>query len=214
MEIVIKELSFLFQGAYYTLLITLVSMFFGFILATFLSMMRSSNIKILKKFVKVYVSFFRGTPLLVQIFIIYYGLSDYQIKFEPIQAAFLALSLNSAAFISQTLTSALNAVAQEQLEAGLALGFNKIDIFIYILFPQAIKIAIGPLGNTFIGMLKETSLVSVITVTELLRASQLLIAKYFLVMPFYIAIGIMYWIMSISFQFILEKIEKNLDFQN
>lgn len=210
MEIVIKELSFLFQGAYYTLLITLVSMFFGFILGTFLSMMRSSNIKILKKFVKVYVSFFRGTPLLVQIFIIYYGLSDYQIKFEPIQAAFLALSLNSAAFISQTLTSALNAVAKEQLEAGLALGFNKIDI----LFPQAIKIAIGPLGNTFIGMLKETSLVSVITVTELLRASQLLIAKYFLVMPFYIAIGIMYWIMSISFQFILEKIEKNLDFQN
>ncbi|MBA2939481.1 amino acid ABC transporter permease [Paenibacillus sp. CGMCC 1.16610] len=210
MELVWQNLDFLLKGAYYTLLITVVSMFFGFILALVLAFARLKGNIVVRNIAMFYVSVFRGTPILVQIFIIYYGLPDYGIRLGPLTAAFLSLSLNIGAFLSETFRGAILSVSKGQTEAAMSLGLTPWQTTYKVVLPQAARVAIPPMGNTFIGMLKETSLVSIVTVTELLRTAQLLIAQYYIAMPFYIAIAIMYWIMSLLFSHLLTRIEKNL----
>ncbi|MGE8078734.1 amino acid ABC transporter permease [Peribacillus loiseleuriae] len=210
MDIIWSNLPFLLQGAYYTLLITIVSMFFGSILAVIVAVARLKGNRPIRWLARAYVSIIRGTPTLVQIIIIYYGLADYGLNLKPLTAAYIALSISIGAYLSETLRGAIQAIPKGQYEAAYASGMTPIQTMKRIILPQAIRIAIPPAGNTFIGMLKETSLVSVITVTELLRSAQLLIAQYYVYMPFYLAIAVMYWILSTGFSFILERIEKRL----
>ncbi|UQD50971.1 amino acid ABC transporter permease [Bacillus methanolicus] len=210
MDLVIDNLSFLLKGAYYTLLITIVSMFFGLIIGVIIAIARLKGNRLIRWLARAYVSIIRGTPPLVQIIIVYYGLVDYGIKLNPLNASFIALSINIGAYLSETFRGAIQSIPKGQTEAAYATGMTPWQTMRRIILPQAIRIAIPPMGNTFIGMLKETSLVSVITVTELLRSAQLLVAQYYVYMPFYIAIAIMYWIMSTGFSLILERIEKRL----
>lgn len=210
MDLVLENIPLLLQGAYYTLLITLVSMIFGFFIGLFVAIARLKGNLIIRSIAKAYVSLIRGTPVLVQIFIVYYGLPDYGISFGPLTAAYIALSIDIGAYLSETFRGAILSVPKEQMEAAQSLGMTQWQALRWIILPQAARIAIPPMGNTFIGMLKESSLVSVITVTELLRTAQLLISEYYKVMPFYIAIAIMYWIMSTTFSAILTRVEKKL----
>lgn len=210
MDLVIENLPFLFQGAYYTLLITIVSMLFGSIIAVIVAIARLKGSLPIRWLARMYVSIIRGTPTLVQIIIVYYGLVDYGINLEPLVAAVLALSISIGAYLSETLRGALQSIPKGQMEAAYASGMTPYQTMKRIILPQAIRVAIPPAGNTAIGMLKETSLVSVITVTELLRSAQLLIAQYYVYMPFYLAIAIMYWIMSTGFSYLLERLEKRL----
>ncbi|MCM3652869.1 amino acid ABC transporter permease [Metabacillus litoralis] len=210
MDVVVANLPFLLKGAYYTLLITIVSMFFGSIIGVIVAIARLKGNRFIRWVARAYVSIIRGTPTLVQIIIVYYGLVDYGIKLEPLVAAYIALSISIGAYLSETLRGALQSIPKGQMEAAYASGMNPAQTMRRIILPQAIRVAIPPAGNTFIGMLKETSLVSVITVTELLRTSQLLIAQYYVYMPFYLAIAIMYWVMSTGFSFLLERLEKRL----
>ncbi|PIC64576.1 ABC transporter permease [Sporosarcina sp. P13] len=210
MNIVIENLPFLFKGAYYTLLITIISMFFGLIIGVLTAIARLKGNRLLQGISRVYVSIIRGTPPLVQIVIVYYGLVDYGITLGPLTAACIALSINIGAYVSETFRGAIQAIPSGQTEAALATGMSEQQAVRRIILPQAIRVAIPPLGNTFVGMLKETSLVSVIAVTELLRSAQLLVAQYYVYMPIYLSIGVMYWIMSTGFTFILNKVEKRL----
>ncbi|MFK2825924.1 amino acid ABC transporter permease [Bacillus sp. B190/17] len=210
MDIVIANLPFLLKGAYYTLLITVVSMFFGLIIGVITAIARLKGNRFVRWMARAYVSIIRGTPPLVQIIIVYYGLVDYGIRLEPLMAAYIALSINIGAYISEALRGALQSIPKGQTEAAYASGMTPFQTMKRIILPQAIRIAIPPMGNTFVGMLKETSLVSVITVTELLRSAQLLIAQYYVYMPFYLSIAVMYWVMSTGFSFLLERIEKRL----
>lgn len=210
MDLVIQDISYLLEGTYYTMLITIISMTFGLIIGLFICMARLSGKKPLMLFAKAYVSIIRGTPLLVQVFIIYYGLPDVGITFKPLTAAIISLSINIGGYLSETIRGAIISIPKGQMEAALSVGMTYWQAMKRIILPQALRVAIPPMGNTFIGMLKETSLVSVITVTELLRASQLLISKHLVVMPFYIAIALIYWIMSTLFSVILATIEKKL----
>ncbi|OXM87299.1 amino acid ABC transporter permease [Paenibacillus rigui] len=210
MELVLENLGFLFTGAYYTLLITIVSMFFGFIIALLVAIARLKGNWLISNAARGYVSIIRGTPIIVQIFIIYYGLPDYGITLGPLTAAYISLSINIGAYLSETFRGAILSVPKGQTEAALSLGLSPWQTMRKIILPQAARVAIPPMGNTFIGMLKETSLVSIVTVTELLRSAQLLIAQYYVAMPFYIAIALMYWIMSMFFSNILDRIEKKL----
>lgn len=210
MGIVLENLSFLLEGAYYTLLITIVSMFFGSIIAIITAIARLKGNRLIRWIARAYVSIIRGTPTLVQIIIIYYGLADYGIKLQPLMAAYISLSISIGAYLSETLRGALLSIPNGQMEAAYASGMTPSQTMRRIIIPQALRIAIPPAGNTFIGMLKETSLVSVITVTELLRSADLLIAQYYIYMPFYVAIALMYWIMSTGFSYILERWEKRL----
>ena len=210
MDLVIDNLPFLLKGAYYTLLITVVSMFFGLIIGLITAIARLKGNRFFRTIARVYVSIIRGTPPLVQIVIVYYGLVDYGIELGALTAAYIALSINIGAYVSEAFRGAIQAVPAGQTEAALATGMTEAQAIRRIVIPQAIRISIPPLGNTFVGMLKETSLVSVIAVTELLRSAQLLIAQYYVYMPFYLSIAVMYWIMSTAFTFILNKIEKRL----
>ncbi|QFF98630.1 amino acid ABC transporter permease [Psychrobacillus glaciei] len=210
MDVVIDNLPFLLKGAYYTLLITVVSMFFGLIIGLITAIARLKGNRFFRTIARVYVSIIRGTPPLVQIVIVYYGLVDYGIELGALTAAYIALSINIGAYVSEAFRGAIQAVPLGQTEAALATGMTEGQAIRRIVIPQAIRIAIPPLGNTFVGMLKETSLVSVIAVTELLRSAQLLVAQYYVYMPFYLSIAVMYWIMSTLFTFILNKIEKRL----
>lgn len=210
MELVLDNLGFLFKGAYYTLLITIVSMFFGFFIALFVAIARLKGNRLISNLARGYVSIIRGTPIIVQIFIIYYGLPDYGITFGPLTAAYISLSINIGAYLSETFRGAILSVPKGQTEAALSLNMSPWQTMRKIILPQAARVAIPPMGNTFIGMLKETSLVSIVTVTELLRSAQLLIAQYYIAMPFYISIALMYWIMSMFFSNILNRIEKKL----
>ncbi|EPY04443.1 ABC transporter permease [Paenibacillus sp. E194] len=210
MELVIQNLDFLLKGAYYTLLITIVSMFFGLLIGLVVAVARLKGNKFVRNVARIYVSIIRGTPVLVQIFIIYYGLPDFGITLGPLNAAFISLSINISAYLSETFRGAILAVSSGQTEAAQSLGLTPWQTMWRVVLPQAARVAIPPMGNTFIGMLKETSLVSIVTVTELLRTAQLLIAQYYVAMPFFIAIAIMYWVMSLSFSAILNRIEARL----
>ncbi|MCK1992025.1 amino acid ABC transporter permease [Peribacillus muralis] len=210
MDVIWTNLPFLLKGAYYTLLITIISMFFGSIIAVIVAVARLKGNKFIRWIARAYVSIIRGTPTLVQIIIVYYGLADYGFNLQPLTAAYIALSISIGAYLSETLRGAIQSIPKGQYEAAYASGMSPYQTMRRIVFPQAVRVAIPPAGNTFIGMLKETSLVSVITVTELLRSAQLLIAQYYVYMPFYLAIALMYWIMSTGFSFVLERIEKRL----
>jgi cystine transport system permease protein len=201
---------FLLKGAYYTLLVTVVSMFFGLIIGIAVALARLKGSLPIRWLARTYVSIIRGTPAFVQILIVYYGLVDYGITLGPLTAACVALSINVGAYLSETFRGAILAVPKGQTEAAYATGMTSWQALRRIVFPQAARVAIAPMGNTFIGMLKETSLVSVITVTELLRSAQLLVAQYYVYMPFYLGVAVMYWVMSTVFSGILGMIENRL----
>jgi len=210
MELVMQNFPFLLEGAYYTLVITLVAMFFGSLIGLIVAIARLKGNKIIQTIARVYVSIIRGTPTLVQIIIIYYGLVDFGISLDPLPAAFIALSINNGAYLSESMRGALQSIPKGQTEAAYATGMTPWQAMRRIVLPQAIRRAIPPVGNTFIGMLKETSLVSVISVTELLRSAQLLIAQYYVYLPFYLGIALIYWVLSTLFAFLLNKLELRL----
>lgn len=210
MELVIQNFPFLLEGAYYTLVITLVSMFFGSLIGVIVAIARLKGNKVIQAIARFYVSIIRGTPTLVQIIIIYYGLVDFGISLDPLPAAFIALSINNGAYLSESMRGALQSIPKGQTEAAYATGMTPWQAMRRIILPQAIRRAIPPVGNTFIGMLKETSLVSVISVTELLRSAQLLIAQYYVYLPFYLGIALIYWVLSTLFAFLLNKLELRL----
>lgn len=209
-QLVMDNLPFLLKGAGYTLLITIISMFFGLIIGVIVAIARMKGNRIIRAAARFYVSIIRGTPVLVQLVIVYYGLTDYGITLDAVPAACIALSINIGAYLSETFRGAILSIPTGQTEAAYATGMSPVQTMWRIILPQAARVAIPPMGNTFIGMLKETSLVSVITVTDLLRSADLLIAQYYVYMPFYLGIAVMYWIMSTFFSFILERIEKRL----
>ncbi|WP_431090424.1 amino acid ABC transporter permease [Paenibacillus sp. 8b26] len=210
LELMWENVPFLLKGAYYTLYITIVSMLFGLMIGLVVAVARLKGNRPVRWLAGSYVSIIRGTPVLVQIAVIYYGLDDYGISFGSLTAACLALSINTGAYLSETFRGAILAVPKGQTEAAYATGMSPGQTMWRIILPQAVRIAIPPMGNTFVGMLKETSLVSVIGVSELMRQAQLLQAQYLRYMPFLLEIGIMYWIMSIGFSAILERVEKRL----
>lgn len=188
LELMWENVPFLLKGAYYTLYITIVSMFFGLILGLVVAVGRLKGNRPVRWLARMYVSIIRGTPVLVQIAVIYYGLDDYGISFGSLTAACLALSINTGAYLSETFRGAILVVPQGQTEAAYATGMSPGQTMWRIILPQAVRIAIAPMGNTFVGMLKETSLVSVIGVSELMRYTQLLQAQYLLYMPFLLEI--------------------------
>jgi len=210
MKLVLDNLEYLLTGAFLTLQITLISMFFGILIGLMTAIARLKGNGVLRGIAKGYVSIIRGTPLMVQIFIVYFGLPDLGIQLSPMMSAYISMSLNVGAYLSETFRATILSVEHGQTEAAQSLGMTPWQTMRYVILPQAARIAIPPLGNTFIGMLKETSLISVVTVVELFRAAQILIARYYVAMPFLIAIGVMYWIMSTGLSIILNRVEKRL----
>jgi cystine transport system permease protein len=207
MSLVFTSLPLLLQAAVTTLVLAVGSMILGLIIGVFTALARISKNKILNRVSSAYVSIIRGTPLLVQIYVAYYGLPQIGIVLDPITSGILALSLNAGAFLSESFRAAIQSVDKGQYEAASMLGMTYGQAMRRIIIPQCIRTAIPTLGNTFIGLLKDTSLVSVITVTELLQMSSLIIARTFEPLTIYITAGVIYWVLSNSFSLLQHRLE-------
>ncbi|HEV8313490.1 MAG TPA: amino acid ABC transporter permease [Burkholderiaceae bacterium] len=200
------------QATGYTLLFAVASMLLGLALAAVIALVRVLRLPLFDRIAAVYVSAMRGTPLLVQVFIIYYGLPSIGIEFSPISAGILALTLNVAAYLSESLRGAVAGVTQGQWLAGTSLGLTRTQTLRYVVGPQALRSAVPSLSNSLISLIKDTSLVSVIAVTELMLATKELISTTFQPFPLYIAAAGVYWVLSLAFEQLQRLLERRLAF--
>lgn len=199
------------KGAGYTLLFALSSMVGGLVLGFLLAVARIVPWRVVHWPAAVYVSLMRGTPLLVQIFVVYYGLPSVGIEFSPLMAGVLTLSLNAGAYLSESLRGAILGVGKGQWSASYSIGLTYTQTLRYVVVPQAVRIAVPSMSNTLISLIKDTSLVSVITVTELMLSTKEIIAVTFRPLPLYIAAAMVYWFLSICFEALQHKLERRLE---
>lgn len=208
LRLAIESFPYVIKGIGYTLLISLVSMFFGLILGFFLAIGRMSKNLLLRIPARGYISFMRGVPILVLLFILYFGFPMIGINFTAVTAALLGFSLNSAAYMAEINRSAIASVDKGQWEAAASLGLSYWQTMRRIILPQAIKIAMPPLSNVLLDLIKGTSLAAMITVPELFQKAKIVGGREFDYMTMYILAALIYWgICSIIalFQNYLEK---------
>ncbi len=198
-------------GAGYTLVFAIASMVGGLALGFPAAVMRMSPYALLRWPATLYVSVMRGTPLLVQIFVIYYGLPSIGIEFTPVTAGVLALSLNAGAYLSESLRGAIDSIGVGQWRASFSLGLGYWQTLGHIVLPQALRVAVPSMSNTLISLIKDTSLVSVITMTELMLTTKEVIATTFRPLPLYIAAAAIYWCMSLAFEALQRRAERRLN---
>jgi L-cystine transport system permease protein len=199
------------KGAGYTLVFAVASMVGGLVLGFPTAVMRILPWKWLRWPANVYVSLMRGTPLLVQMFVIYYGLPSVGIEFTPVTAGILALSLNAGAYLSESLRGAMLSIPRGQWSASYSLGMGYGQTLRHIVLPQALRIAVPSMSNTLISLIKDTSLVSVITMTELMLSTKEVIATTFRPLPLYLAAAAIYWILSLAFEQLQRFAEQRLN---
>lgn len=209
-ELLQQAAPIMLKGVGYTLLFALSSMIGGLLLGFVLAVARISRWRLIQWPAAVYVSLMRGTPLLVQIFVVYYGLPSVGIEFSPLMAGVLTLSLNASAYLSESLRGAIAGVGKGQWGASYSLGLTYPQTLYYIVVPQAIRIAVPSMSNTLISLIKDTSLVSVITVTELMLSTKEIIAVTFRPLPLYITAAMVYWFLSLCFEALQHRLEQRL----
>ena len=196
----------LLVGAWISLKITSLSFVVALIVGGVVGTARSRS-PFWRKVLGPYVEFMRGTPLLIQLFFLYYGLPTVGINLDSLTAAYLGLGLNSGAYISEIFRGALSGVPKGQEEAAFSLGLTEIQTLIHVLLPQALRTAMPPLVNGFSAMLKDSSLISVLAITELTRIGQLVYTRTFRAFEIYLAVAIIYFVLTYSFTLLSRRLE-------
>lgn len=196
------------QGAAMTLTVTFVSMICAFTLSVVVAFCRLSRNPFIFGIATFYISIFRGTPLLVQVLIIYLALPQVGIVLGAFTSGILALALNYGAYMAETVRSGIISVPRGQIEAGLALGVGQRTIMTQIIVPQALRIIVPPLGSLFISMLKDSSLVSLLGLWELNFLAQSYGRSTYHYMEMLIAAAAIYWLMSLFFELIQTHLEQ------
>lgn len=199
---------YLLEGAVTTLGLTAAAIVGGLVLGCLLSALRMARNPLASGAAKTYIWIFRGTPLLVQLIIIYTGLPQLGIKFSVIESALLGLILNEAAYLAEIIRSGILGVSAGQSSAARALGLNSFQVMAYIVLPQAIRIIIPALGNSVNGLLKTTSVCSVISMEELLRKTQILIQEKFMVLELFAVAALYYLLMTSIWDIVQRRIER------
>lgn len=198
-EIIEQSLPLLLAGAGITIEITALSVGFGMAIGVIVSLIRLSGIKPLRILGNIYVDFLRGTPLLVQIFLVYFALPALiHHRVDAFVAAIAACSINSGAYVAEVFRGGIESIDKGQMEAGRSLGMTWWQTMRYIILPQAFKRIIPPLGNEFIAMLKDSSLVSVIGFEELTRRGQLIIARTYASFEIWLTVAVLYLTMTLA----------------
>lgn len=210
-DLMINSLPLLIVGAGITIQITAISVGFGLIIGMFVGIARICNVKVLRALATVYIDFLRGTPLLVQIFLIYFALPMVVgQRVDPFIAAITACGINSGAYIAEIFRAGIQAIDEGQMEAGRSLGMSWVQTMRYIIVPQAFKNVVPPLGNEFIALLKDSSLVSVIGFEELTRRGQLIIARTYGSLEIWITVALIYLVMTLTISRLVSYMEKRL----
>lgn len=211
-EFALKVFPIMLKYLKVTLALALGSIIIGLIIAFFIAITVYLKVPVLDCFFKVYISFFRGTPLVAQLFCLYFGLlpifPELALKVSSFGAAMMVMSLNSSAYMAESLRGALNAVEKGQTEAALAVGMTYPQAMIRIIFPQAFRIALPTLASSFINVLKDTSLTFYIGVKEMMAAAQLEAASSYRYLEGFVVVLIIYWIMTSVLSFAQNKLEK------
>ncbi|AXF75597.1 cystine ABC transporter permease [Erwinia tracheiphila] len=213
LQLVLGSAPFLLKGALFTLQLSVGGMFFGLLLGFMLAIMRLSSFRPLNWASRFYVSVFRGTPLIAQLFMIYYGLPQFGIELDPIPSAMIGLSLNTAAYTSESLRGAIAAIERGQWEAAASIGMTRWQTLRRVVLPQAARTALPPLGNSFISLVKDTSLAATIQVPELFRQAQLITSRTLEVFTMYLAISVIYWLMATLLSVLQSRLESSVNRQ-
>ncbi|MBS4209198.1 amino acid ABC transporter permease [Bacillus sp. FJAT-50079] len=192
-SLAIESFPYIIQGIWYTLLISFAGMGIGLVLGFFLAIARMSKYAILRWPARMYISFMRGIPMLVFLFILYFGLPNIGIQFSAIEAALIGFSSHSAAYMAEINRSALTAVNKGQWEASKALGLTYWQTMISIILPQATRIAIPPLSNVLLDLIKASSLAAMITVPDLFQRAKIVGGREFDYMTMYLLVALIYW---------------------
>ncbi|MGO4121510.1 amino acid ABC transporter permease [Arthrobacter sp. YAF16] len=194
-----------------TIPVALASFALGLLLALLVALMRLSRNPVLSAIARIYISVIRGTPLLVQLFVIFYGLPSIGITISPWPSAIIAFSLNVGGYAAEVIRAAILSVPKGQWEAGHTIGMSRRQSLVRIILPQAARVSVPPLSNTFISLVKDTSLASLILVTELFRQAQQVAAFSQEFMLLYLEAAVIYWIICLVLAAGQSVLEKRLD---
>jgi putative amino-acid transport system permease protein len=203
----------LIKYVHITISIALLSMIIGLVLALILAVIRIYNVKILYPISKLYISFFRGTPLLVQLFLLYYGIPQVLPFFRELNAysaAVIGLSLNGSAYMAEIIRASISSVDKGQMEASLSVGMTQWQGMRRIVFPQAARVAVPSLGNTFIDLVKGSSLAFIMGVAEILAKAQMSAAANYRFFESYLVVALIYWAIITFFNYLQKILEVRL----
>lgn len=210
-SVIVSTMPMLMRGVWYTIYLTVGGLFFGFILGVAAGLMKLSRRIFFRKVAGFYVELIRGTPMLVQAMFLYYGVPMAMgLRIPPLTAGIIVIAVNSGAYIAEIVRGAIQSINVGQTEAGRSIGLTGPQTLRYIIWPQAFRRMIPPLGNQFIISLKDTSLLMVIGVGELLRTGQEIVAVNFRAFEVYIAVALIYLAMTMSIAKALHILELRL----
>ena len=192
-EIIVDSFGkILIPGLTMTIPLTAISFFFALIIALIVAMIQFAHVRVLRQVARFYVWVIRGTPLLVQLFVVFYGMPNIGILIDPFPAAVIVFSINEGAYMAEIIRAALESVPAGQMEAGRCVGMTYLQTMRRIILPQAMRTAFPSLSNSLISMIKDTSLAANITVTEMFMATQRIVARTYEPLALYIEVGFIY----------------------
>ena len=194
-----------------TIPLTIISFILGLIIALGVALARLSKNRVLSNIARFYISLIRGTPLLVQLFIVFFALPEFGIRIDPFPAAIIAFSLNVGGYAAEIIRSSIQSIPKGQWEAAETIGFNYVGALRRIILPQATRVAVPPLSNTLISLVKDTSLASTILVTELFRTAQNVAAPTFEFFALYGTAAVYYWVICLVLSFGQSRLERRLE---
>jgi len=207
-----KSLLPMLSGAIrYTIPLTLISFAGGLLLALLTAMMRLAKSRLIQLPAVIYVSAIRGTPLLVQLFIIFYGLPNIGLNIDPFPSAAIAFILNVGAYASEIIRASVLSIPKGQWEAAYTIGMSRGTALRRIILPQSARVSVPPLSNTFISLVKDTSLASLVLVTELFRKAQEIAARTYDFLLLYVEAALIYWVICFLLSLVQTVIERRLD---
>lgn len=210
LQVVTNNMGYLLEGAVLTLQITTLSVIFGMLLGLITGLLKMSKNRLFSTVASAYIDFFRGTPLFVQILLLYFGILPLFMDAGPFLAAVIACSLNCGAYTAEIVRAGIQAVDRGQAEAARSLGMNNRQAMTYVILPQAYKIVIPPLLNESIAVLKDTSLVAIISAEELTLRGKLLYSTYFEAAWIWGTVALIYFIMTKTLALVGDYIERRM----
>jgi glutamine transport system permease protein len=210
-SVIWESVPVLLQGVKLTIWITIFGLIIGFILGAIAGLAKTSRRKLPQRIAGIYIESILGTPLMVQVMFLYFGLPLMMgMRVPPLAAGIVAIGLNSGAYIAEIVRGAIQSIDKGQTEAGRSIGLTRFQSMLFVIWPQAFKRMIPPLGNQFIISLKDTSLLVVIGVGELTRQGQEIIAYNFRAFEVWLTVAIMYLILTMSIEKLLNYFEKRM----
>lgn len=207
----VESLSFVLLGLRYTVLIAVTSMAAGMVIGLAVALARMAQRRLIQAPARLYISFMRGTPVLVLLFLFYFGLPSLGIGLSAVWAAIAAFGLNSAAFIAEIDRGAILSVPKGQWESARSLGLSEAQILFKVVLPQAARVAVPGLSNVMLDLIKATSLASVITVQEVLLNAKIVAGRTFDTFTMYLTAALVYWAVCSVFSLFQDRLERRLD---